>query len=82
METTESADPVRFDIDDTEAPRYRLTVAFRLILVIPILAVIAATGAAGSVRSRLPSARPPDARPDGTTPRHRSVRDVRRVVLP
>ena len=37
METTDSAYPVRFDIDYPEEPRHRLTVAFRLILVIPIL---------------------------------------------
>ena len=48
METTDSAYPVRFDIDYPEEPRNRLTVALRLILVIPILAVIAAIGAAGS----------------------------------
>ena len=48
METTDSAYPVRFDIDYPEEPRNRLTVAFRLILVIPILAVIAAIGAPGS----------------------------------
>lgn len=48
MQTTDSAYPVRFDIDYPEEPRNRLTVAFRLILVIPILAVIAAIGAAGS----------------------------------
>jgi hypothetical protein len=48
METTDSAYPVRFDIDYPEEPRNRLTSAFRLILAIPILAVIAAIGAAGS----------------------------------
>jgi Domain of unknown function (DUF4389) len=47
MESTESAYPVRFDIRNPEEPRNRLTVAFRLILVIPILAVFAAIGAAG-----------------------------------
>jgi hypothetical protein len=48
METTDAAYPVRFDIDYPEEPRNRLSVAFRLILVIPIVAVIAAIGAAGS----------------------------------
>ena len=48
MDTTDAGYPVRFDIDHPEEPRNRLTVAFRLILVIPILAVIAAIGAAGS----------------------------------
>lgn len=48
METTDSAYPVRFDIDYPEEPRNRLTSAFRLILAIPILAVLAAIGAAGS----------------------------------
>jgi len=48
METTDSAYPVRFDIDYPEEPRNRLTSVFRLILAIPILAVIAAIGAAGS----------------------------------
>ena len=48
METTDSAYPIRFDIDYQEEPRNRLTSAFRLILAIPILAVIAAIGAAGS----------------------------------
>ena len=48
METTDSAYPVRFDVDYPEEPRNRLTLAFRLILAIPILAVIAAIGAAGS----------------------------------
>lgn len=48
MDTTSSAYPVHFDIDYPEEPRNRLTVAFRLILVIPILAVIAAVGAAES----------------------------------
>jgi hypothetical protein len=51
METTDSAYPVRFDIDYPEQPRNRLTVAFRLILVLPILAVIAAIGAVGSSSS-------------------------------
>jgi hypothetical protein len=32
METTDSAYPVRFDIDYPEEPRNRLTLAFRLIL--------------------------------------------------
>ena len=48
MATTDTAHPVRFDIDYPEDPRNRLTSAFRLILAIPILAVIAAIGAAGS----------------------------------
>jgi hypothetical protein len=56
METTDSAYPVRFDIDYPEEPRNRLTSAFRLILAIPILAVIAAIGAAGS-SSASPTAR-------------------------
>ena len=47
METTDSTYPVRFDIDYPEEPRNRLTAAFRLILAIPILAVLAAIGAAG-----------------------------------
>ena len=47
METTDSVYPVRFDIDYPEEPRNRLTSAFRLILAIPILAVIVAIGAAG-----------------------------------
>jgi hypothetical protein len=47
METTDSAYPVRFDIDYPEQPRNRLTVAFRMILVIPIVAVVAAIGAGG-----------------------------------
>ena len=47
METTDSAYPVRFDIDYPEEPRNRLTAAFRLILAIPILAVLASIGAAG-----------------------------------
>ena len=48
MDTTDSAHPVRFDIDEPDEPRNRLTVAFRLILAVPILAVVAAIGAAGS----------------------------------
>ena len=48
METTDSAYPVRFDIDYPEEPRNRLTSAFRLILALPILAVIAAIDATGS----------------------------------
>ncbi len=47
METTGSVYPVRFDIDYPEEPRNRLTAAFRLILAIPTLAVLAAIGAAG-----------------------------------
>ena len=52
METTDSAYPVRFDIDYPEEPRNRLTSAFRLILAIPILAVIAAIGAADAASPR------------------------------
>jgi hypothetical protein len=48
VETTDAAYPIRFDIDYPEGTRNRLTVAFRLILVIPILAVVAAIGATGS----------------------------------
>ena len=51
METTDAPYPVRFDIDYPEEPRNRLTSAFRLILAIPILAVIAAIGAAGWQRA-------------------------------
>jgi hypothetical protein len=49
METTPSAYPVRFDVDFPEHPRNRLTVAFRLILAIPILMVLIALDSTGSV---------------------------------
>jgi hypothetical protein len=39
--------PIQFDVDYPDVPRNRLTAAFRLLLVIPILVVLAAVGATG-----------------------------------
>ncbi len=39
--------PIQFDVDYPDVPRNRLTAAFRLVLVIPILVVLGAVGATG-----------------------------------
>lgn len=39
--------PIQFDVDYPDVPRNRLTAAFRLVLVIPILLVLGAVGATG-----------------------------------
>jgi hypothetical protein len=48
MQTATPDYPVQFDVDYPEAPRNRLTSAFRLVLAVPILAVLGAIGTAGS----------------------------------
>lgn len=47
MEATERTYPIQFDVDYADGPRNRLTTLFRLVLAIPILAVLAAVGASG-----------------------------------
>jgi hypothetical protein len=47
MQTITPAYPVQFDVDYPDGSRNRLTVAFRLVLAVPILAVLTAIGTAG-----------------------------------